>query len=87
MTFCPDAVAFLAPESHQGHLWSLFFLDAASSERLHKTCLPQHLFFQDAVSSPGHLGTFSQGVVFWKAILAEGRLILFKEKNNVNDPS
>lgn len=86
MTFCQDAVAFSAAHSCQGHLLSLFSLDAASSECLHKMCLPQHVFFQDAVSSPGHLGTFSQGVVFWKAIRAEGYLILSKEKSNVNEP-
>lgn len=45
---------------------------------------PEHLFFQDAVSSPGYLGTFSQGVVFWKASVAEGHLILTKEKNNIS---
>lgn len=48
-------------------------------------CLSQHHFFQDAASSPGYLSTFSQGVVFWKAIVAEGHLILSKEKNNVNE--
>lgn len=86
MTFCRDAVASSAPHSHQGRLLSLFSLDAAASECFYKVCLPQHLFFQDAVSSPGHLGTFSQGVVFWKAILAEQHLILSKENNNVNEP-
>jgi len=86
MTFCQDAVAFSAPDSRQGCLLSLFSLDAASSECLHKMGLLQHLFFQDAVSSAGHLGTFSQGVVFWKAILAEGHLILSKENNIVNEP-
>lgn len=86
VTFCQDAVAFSAPGSPQGLLLSLFSLDAASSECLRQMCLPQHLFCQDAVSSPGHLGTFSQGVVFWKAILAEGHLLLSKEKNSVNEP-
>lgn len=84
MAFCWEAVAFSAPDKHQGHLPSLFFLDAASSECLHKMSLSHHLFFQDVVSSPGYLGTFSQSVVFQKAIVAEGHLILSKEKNNIN---